>query len=39
MAPTSIAVRRTGESVLDQLGLPQGVVDGPVSNLITSTTA
>jgi hypothetical protein len=38
VAPTSIAVNPTGESVLDQLGLPQGVVDGPVSNLITSTT-
>lgn len=39
VAPTSIAVSGTGESVLDQLGLPQGVVDGPVSNLITSTTS
>jgi hypothetical protein len=38
VAPTSIAVSSTGESVLDQLGLPQGVVDGPVSDLITSTT-
>jgi hypothetical protein len=38
VAPTSIAVNPTGESVLDQLGLPQGVVDGPVSNLITATT-
>ena len=38
-APTSIAVSGTGESVLDQLGLPQGVVDGPVSNLVTSTTS
>jgi hypothetical protein len=38
VAPTSIAVASTGESMLDQLGLPQGVVDGPVSNLITSTT-
>jgi hypothetical protein len=38
VAPTSIAVSGTGESVLDQLGLPQGVVDGPISNLITSTT-
>ncbi|HEY2709846.1 MAG TPA: hypothetical protein VGI95_17485 [Caulobacteraceae bacterium] len=39
VAPTSIAVAPTGESVLDQLGLPQGVVDGPVSNLVTSTTS
>jgi hypothetical protein len=38
VAPTSIAVAPTGASVLDQLGLPQGVVDGPVSNLITATT-
>jgi hypothetical protein len=38
VAPTSIAVAPTGESVLDQLGLPQGVVDGPVSDLITATT-
>ena len=39
VAPTSIAVSGTGESVLDQLGLPEGVVDGPVSDLITSTTS
>jgi hypothetical protein len=39
VAPTSIAVASTGESVLDQLGLPQGMVNGPVSNLVTSTTA
>jgi hypothetical protein len=38
VAPTSIAVAGGGESVLDQLGLPQGVVDGPVSDLITSAT-
>lgn len=37
--PTSIAVAANGASVLDQLGLPEGVVDGPVSSLITSTTA
>ncbi|HTX50612.1 MAG TPA: hypothetical protein VME40_14595 [Caulobacteraceae bacterium] len=37
--PTSIAVAGNGASVLDQLGLPQGNVDGPVSNLITSTTS
>jgi hypothetical protein len=39
VAPTSIAVATGGASVLDQLGLPQGVVDGPVSNLLTSTTS
>ena len=39
VAPTSIAVAPTGASVLDQMGLPQGVVDGPVSNLVTATTA
>jgi hypothetical protein len=39
VAPTSIAVATTGSSVLDQLGLPQGVVDGPVSTLLTSTTS
>jgi hypothetical protein len=38
VAPTSIAVDPTGESVLDQLGLPQGVIDGPVSDLVTSNT-
>ena len=38
VAPTSIAVAPTGASILDQLGLPQGVVDGPVTNLITSAT-
>lgn len=37
--PTSIAVASNGESVLDQFGLPEGVVDGPVSNLITSATS
>ena len=38
-APTSIAVAPTGASVLDQLGLPEGVVDGPVSTLVTSNTS
>ncbi|HEX3917920.1 MAG TPA: hypothetical protein VHW60_11330 [Caulobacteraceae bacterium] len=38
VAPTSIAVAPTGESILDQIGLPQGVVNGPVSTLLTSTT-
>ncbi len=36
VAPTSIAVAPTGASILDQLGLPQGVVDGPVSDLLTA---
>jgi hypothetical protein len=39
VAPTSIAVSTSGESVLDQLGLPTGVVNGPVSDLLTSTTS
>jgi len=39
VAPTSIAVAPTGASILDQLGLPQGVVDGPVSNLVTASTS
>jgi hypothetical protein len=39
VAPTSIAVAATGASVLDQLGLPQGVVNGPVSNLVTAATS
>ncbi|MFI4933097.1 MAG: beta strand repeat-containing protein [Caulobacterales bacterium] len=38
VAPTSIAVASAGASILDQLGLPQGVVDGPVSDLVTATT-
>jgi len=38
VAPASISVAPTGASVLDQLGLPQGVVDGPVSDLITAAT-
>jgi hypothetical protein len=38
VAPTSIAVAATGASILDQLGLPGGVVNGPVSSAITSTT-
>ncbi|MFI4974178.1 MAG: beta strand repeat-containing protein [Caulobacterales bacterium] len=37
-APTSIAVAPGGASILDQLGLPSGVVDGPRSNLVTATT-
>lgn len=39
VAPTSIAVAPTGASILDQLGLPQGVVNGPVSDLVTATTS
>jgi len=38
VAPTSIAVSPTAGSILDQLGLPAGVVNGPVSSEITSTT-
>lgn len=38
VAPTSIAVAATGASVLDQIGLPAGVVNGPLSSAITSTT-
>jgi hypothetical protein len=38
VAPTSIAVAPTGASILDQFGLPQGVVDGPVTNLVTAST-
>jgi hypothetical protein len=39
VAPTSISVAASGSSILDQLGLPTGVVDAPVSNLITATTS
>ncbi|MBV9995139.1 MAG: hypothetical protein JO127_07990 [Caulobacteraceae bacterium] len=38
VAPDAIAVAPTGASILDQLGLPQGVVDAPVSDLLTATT-
>lgn len=37
-APTAITVATTGSSVLDQLGLPQGTVNLPASNLITAST-
>jgi hypothetical protein len=39
VAPTAIAVAPTGASILDQLGLPQGTIDGPVSDLVTATTS
>jgi hypothetical protein len=39
VAPNSIAVAATGASVLDQLGLPEGTINAPVSNLLTATTA
>jgi hypothetical protein len=38
-APTSITVATTGSSILDQLGLPQGTINGATSNLITSATS
>jgi hypothetical protein len=38
-APTSIALAPSGVSVLDQLGLPQGLVDGPVTDLLTAATS
>ena len=37
--PTSIAVAPGGASILDQLGLPQGVVDAPQSKLLIDNTA
>jgi len=39
VAPTSISVASSGASVLDQLGLPSGLVDGPVSDLLTASGA
>jgi hypothetical protein len=38
-APASIAVAPSGVSVLDQLGLPQGLVDGPVTDLLTAAAS
>jgi hypothetical protein len=37
--PSAISVSTTGSSVLDQLGLPQGMVNAAQSNLITSATS
>ena len=38
-APTSITVSTAGSSILDQLGLPQGTVNLPSSDLITAATS
>jgi WD40 repeat protein len=38
-APTTIAVAPGGASILDQLGLPQGVVDASQSKLLIDNTA
>jgi hypothetical protein len=38
-APNAITVATTGSSILDQLGLPQGTINGATSNLITASTA
>jgi hypothetical protein len=38
-APSVITVATTGSSILDQLGLPQGTINGATSNLITSATS
>lgn len=38
-APSAITVATTGSSILDQLGLPQGTINGKVSNLITAATS
>jgi hypothetical protein len=38
-APSSITVATAGSSILDQLGLPQGTINGTTSNLITASTS
>ena len=38
-APAVVTVATTGSSVLDQLGLPQGTINGATSNLITASTS
>jgi len=38
-APSVITVAPTGSSILDQLGLPQGMINGTTSNLITAATS
>ena len=38
-APSVITVANTGSSILDQLGLPQGGINGTTSNLITAATS
>jgi hypothetical protein len=38
-APSAITVATSGSSILDQLGLPQGTINGTTSNLITAATS
>ena len=38
-SPTSITVAPTGSSILDRLGLPQGIINAPTSNLIVANTS
>jgi hypothetical protein len=38
-APAVVTVSTTGSSILDQLGLPQGAINGTTSNLITAGTS
>jgi hypothetical protein len=38
-APSVITVANTGSSILDQLGLPQGTINGTTSNLVTAATS
>ncbi|MGZ3344137.1 MAG: beta strand repeat-containing protein [Caulobacteraceae bacterium] len=38
-APSAITVATAGSSILDQLGLPQGTINGAASNLITAATS
>jgi hypothetical protein len=38
-APSAITVATAGSSILDQLGLPQGAINGTTSNLITAATS
>jgi hypothetical protein len=38
-SPSAITVSATGASVLDRLGLPQGTINAPTSNLIVANTS
>lgn len=38
-SPSAITVATTGSSVLDRLGLPQGTINAPTSNLIVANTS
>jgi hypothetical protein len=38
-SPNAITVATSGSSILDQLGLPQGTINGTTSNLITAATS